>query len=167
MNKDSRILIGKVSGCFGVKGWLKVFSYSDPRENITRYKSWYVNGKLYDNIQSKKHSKLIVAKLEGIEDKETAMTFIGQNIEIDVSQLEQLNDEHFYWRDLVGLNVTNTKGISFGKVKSLLETGTHDVIVIKGNKGDRERLIPFIMNNTIIKVDLNEKTIVVDWHEDD
>lgn len=168
MNTDSRILIGQVSGCFGVKGWLKIFSYSNPRENITTYKSWIIGGRLYESIESKKNGKLIVAKLNGIDDKETAATFMGQDIEIEQAQLPQLESNHYYWRDLIGLQVSNTQGVDFGKIKSLLETGANDVIIIKG---DRERLIPYIADGsehqTIIKVDLETQTMVVDWHEND
>ena len=168
MNKDSRVLVGKVSGCFGVKGWLKIFSYCDPRENITTYSNWIVSDKVYNKVESKKNGKLIVAKLEGIDDKDTALTYIGQPVEIRESQLQQLNNDHYYWRDLVGLEVTNTEGIVFGKISSMLETGTHDVIIIKG---DRERLVPYITDEsrgkTVLKVDLEEKTMLVDWHKDD
>ncbi|HFC31086.1 MAG TPA: ribosome maturation factor RimM [Oceanospirillales bacterium] len=164
MNKDSRILVGKVSGCFGVKGWLKIFSYCDPRENIASYESWLLGDKLYDSIEVKKQGKLIIAKLKGIDDKDTAMTFLGQKIEIYASQLQKLNNQQFYWRDLIGLKVSNTHGIEFGKIASMLETGSNDVIVIKGK---RERLVPFIMNKTVVEVDLDAKTMVVDWHEDD
>lgn len=168
MNKDSRILIGQVSGCFGVKGWLKVFSYSDPRENIATYKSWIIDGKLFESIQSKKNGKLIVAKLEGVDDKETAQTFIGKKIEIEPQQLANLENGQFYWRDLVGLAVSNTDGIAFGKVKGMLETGANDVIIVKG---ERERLIPFIIgqsdDSTVIKVDIEQQTLLVDWHQDD
>ncbi len=164
MNKDARIVVGKVSGCFGVKGWLKIFSYCDPRENISSYKSWIIGNKVFTEIIAKKQGKLIVAKLEEINDKDTAMTMIGQKIEILESQLETLGANQYYWRDLIGLEVSNTKGIVFGKVASLLETGRHDVVVVKGS---RERLVPYIMNKTILKVDLQNKTLLVDWHEDD
>jgi 16S rRNA processing protein RimM len=164
MNPDSRILIGKVSGCFGVKGWLKIFSYSDPRENITTYKSWLVGDKLFDSVESKKNGKLIVAKLEGINDKETAQTFIGQKVEILQSQLRQLDTNQFYWKDLIGISVTNKQGVDLGIIKNMLETGSNDVIIIKG---ERERLMPYIADKTVIKVDLSNKTMLVDWHEDD
>lgn len=168
MNTDSRILIGQVSGCFGVKGWLKVFSYCQPRENITTYKSWIIGGKLYKSVESKKNGKLIIAKLKGINDKETAANLMGQDIEIEQEQLPQLEPNHYYWHDLIGLHVSNTQGVDFGKIKSLLETGANDVIIING---DKERLIPFIADGsehqTIIKVDLDKQTMVVDWHEDD
>jgi 16S rRNA processing protein RimM len=168
MNKDSRVLVGKVSGCFGVKGWLKIFSYCDPRENITTYKSWIVGGKVFDSVESKRNGKLIVAKLKGIDDKDIAMTLIGQTVEIREDQLERLRSDQFYWRDLVGLEVTNTKGIAFGKITNLLETGANDVIIIKG---ERERLVPYITDadngRTVIEVDIEKKTMVVEWHEDD
>ena len=168
MKNDSRILIGQVSGCFGVKGWLKIFSYSDPRENITTYENWIIDGEVYPSIQSKKNGKLIVAKLNGIDDKESAQTFIGKNIEIESQQLADLNDQQFYWRDLLGLNVSNKEGIDFGTLKSMLETGANDVMIVQGrNKGDRERLVPFIMGNTVIKISIENKTVLVDWHEDD
>jgi 16S rRNA processing protein RimM len=165
---DSRILIGKVSGCFGVKGWIKVFSYCDPRENITTYKSWIIGNKNYDSVESKRNGKLIVAKLAGIEDKDSALTLMGQTIEIEKQQLSQLPTDNYYWHDLVGLEVINTNGVSFGKIKSMLETGANDVVIVKG---ERERLIPYITDDTddrtIIKVDLQQKTLLVDWHEDD
>ena len=167
MTQNSRILIGEISGCFGVKGWLKVFSFSHPRENITKYKSWIVDGKEYHDIESKKQGKLVVAKFVGVDDKETAQTYIGKKIEITEEQLLQLDSNQFYWRDLVGLEVSNTKDIPFGVVNSLLETGVHDVIVVKDANNNKERLIPFIMNHTILNIDLETKTMLVDWHEDD
>ncbi len=168
MIKGSRVLVGKVSGCFGVKGWLKIFSYCNPRENITTYKSWIVDGKVFDSVESKRNGKLIVAKLKGIDDKDTAMTLIGQSVEIREDQLEQLPSNQYYWRDLIGLKVTNTKGIALGTITNLLETGANDVLIIKG---ERERLIPYITENdnnkTVIAVDLDNKTMTVEWHEDD
>ncbi|VAW39757.1 16S rRNA processing protein RimM [hydrothermal vent metagenome] len=169
MQQNRRILIGKVSGCFGVKGWLKIFSYCNPRENITAYKSWIVANQHYDSIQAKKHGKLIVAKLAGIDDIETAQALINQDVEIDRQQLAKLADTQFYWHDLIGLQVSNTKGVNFGKITTLLETGANDVIVVKSDKV--ERLIPYIIepsaNKTIIKIDLAENIMLVDWHEDD
>ena len=164
MTDNSRILIGKVSGCFGVKGWLKIFSYSEPRNNITQYSSWIVNGVVYKAIESKQNGKLIVAKLKGIDDKETAFTFIGQKIEIEKEQLISLDNDQYYWHDLVGLEVTNKQGVKFGTIKSLLETGAHDVAIIKG---ERERIIPYIMGQTILEVNLEQNSMLVDWHEDD
>lgn len=165
---NGRILIGKVSGCFGVQGWIKVFSYCEPRENITTYKSWIVGDTKFDSIESKRNGKLIVAKLKGIDDKDTALALMGQAIEIEEQQLSQLEGNQFYWHDLVGIEVKNTNGISFGKIKSLLETGANDVIIVKG---ERERLIPYITDDTddktVIKVDLKQNTMLVDWHEDD
>lgn len=168
MTNNGRILIGKVSGCFGVKGWLKIFSYSSPRDNITSYKSWIIDGRVFESVTSKKQGKLIVAKLDGIDDKDTALLMIGQKIEIDTQQLAQLDNDQFYWRDLIGVEVTNTSGIKFGKLQSILETGAHDVIFIKGaEKSQRERVIPYLMGDTIVEVDLKQNTMLVDWHEDD
>ena len=164
MNTNGRILIGKISGCFGVKGWLKVFSYSNPRENIVSYNNWIIDNKLFESIQAKKQGKLIVAKLVGIDDKDAAQAMIGQKIEIEKQQLAQLDDGHYYWHDLEGLEVSNTNGIAFGQLESVLETGANDVIFVKG---ERTRVIPYILDTVILKVDLEQKTMLVDWHEDD
>ena len=164
MTDNSRILIGKVSGCFGVKGWLKIFSYCEPRENIASYDTWIVNDKVFESVESKRNGKLIVAKLEGIDDKDTALSLLGQKIEINKEQLHSLNNDQYYWHDLVGLEVTNKQGVNFGTIKSLLETGAHDVVIIKG---ERERIVPYIMGQTILKVNLEENSMLVDWHEDD
>lgn len=164
MTDNSRILIGKVSGCFGVQGWLKIFSYCEPRENITSYDTWIVNDIVFDSIDSKRNGKLIVAKLKGVDDKDTALTLIGQKIEINKEQLHKLDDDQFYWHDLTGLEVTNKQGVLFGTIKSLLETGAHDVVIING---DRERIIPYIMGQTILEVNLEKNSMLVDWHEDD
>ena len=164
MTDNSRILIGKVSGCFGVKGWLKIFSYCDPRENITSYKTWIVNDVVYKSIESKRNGKLVVAKFKGIDDKETAFTLIGQKIEIELEQLNSLDNDQYYWHDLVGLEVTNKLGVKFGTIKNLLETGAHDVVIING---DRERIVPYIMGQTILEVNLEKNSMLVDWHEDD
>lgn len=124
--------------------------------------------KFTSQYNPKKNGKLIVAKLKGIDDKESAQTFIGKNIEIESQQLADLNDQQFYWRDLVGLNVSNKEGVDFGTLKNMLETGANDVMIVQGrNKGDRERLIPFIIGNTVTEVSLENKTVLVDWHEDD
>lgn len=167
MNQNSRILIGKISGCFGVKGWLKIFSYSEPRENITTYKKWLIDGKTYDSFEAKKQGKLIIAKLEGIDDKDAAMSFLGKQIEIESAQLQTLEEGEFYWRDLEGLQVSNQDDVVFGRLHSIIETGAQDVIVVKDVEMKRERLIPFIYGHTILNVDLDNKTMKVDWHEDD
>jgi len=165
---NKRILIGEVSGCFGVKGWLKIFSYAQPRENIANYKNWYVDGILYKSVQAKKNSKLIVAKIDGVEDKESAQAFIGKTIEVDKADLKALSANEYYWHDLVGLTVVNQDELVFGRIKSLLETGAHDVIIVAPlDKQGRERLIPYLYGQTVVKVDLENKIMQVNWHEDD
>ena len=164
MTDNGRILIGKISGCFGIKGWVKVFSYSNTRENICTYKDWLIDGTLFKSVQSKKHGKNIVAKLKDVDSIEEAQMFIGQKIEITEQQLPKLKNDEYYWNDLIGLDVSNTNGISFGEIVNLMETGVNDVLIVKGN---RERLIPFLIPETVLNVDLENKTMLVDWHEDD
>ena len=75
-----------------------------------------------------------------------------------------LTDGHYYWRDLVGLSVLNQDGLALGRVSGLLETGANDVLVVEG---ERQRLIPFVPERYVLRVDLTGGQIVVDWHADD
>ncbi len=168
MTDNDLINVGEVSGVFGVKGWVKVFSFTQPRENILTYSPWILKkGKALKSVKlldGRRQGKLVVAALEGITDRDQAAALIGWKILIEKNQLPVTEQGEFYWVDLVGLNVVNLEGVDLGKVYTLLETGANDVLVVKD--GEKERLIPFIQPQTIIKVDLENGLIVVDWDAD-
>ncbi len=104
-----------------------------------------------------------MACLEGIEDRDSASDLLGWTITIDRNQLPKANPDEFYWADLIGMRVFSETKVDFGVVDHLLETGANDVLVVKGEK---ERLIPFIQGQSIIKVDLVQRVIEVDWDPD-
>lgn len=161
--KTDLITVGKVIGHFGVQGWLKVFSFTQPMENITVYRDWIVGGQLYKGIKSKKHGKTVVVYFTGIDNRSKAEPFIGMEVAIETTQLKALPNDEYYWRDLVGLKVVDQEGNALGLVDSLFETGANDVLVVKD--GETEVLIPFVDPETVKSVSLTEGVIVVDWQE--
>lgn len=167
MSEQRRICVGKISGLFGIKGWVKVFSYTDPRENILNYVPWQLTkGKETREItvaDGKKHGETIIACFDKINSREEAALLCGWDIYIDYNQLPEPEENEYYWADLVGLRVETTQGVHLGVVDHLLETGANDVLVVQG---DRERLIPFLQGQTVVKIDLEKGMIIVDWDPD-
>lgn len=161
------ITLGRINGVYGVKGWIKVYSFTAPIENILNYKTWQLSknnqNKAVSLVGGKKHGKGIIAKLEGYDSREDIALLLTSEIRIARNLLPNLPEGEYYWRDLVGLKVVNVAGVEFGHVDHVFDTGANDVLVVKGKS---ERLIPFIQGQCIKKVDLNEGVILVDWPED-
>jgi len=164
MANQELLELGKISGVFGVKGWVKVYSYTDPREGITDYSPWRVKQqgqwREYQVEAGKRQGKTVVAKLKGIDDRDQAQLLTGGVIAILPDQLRELADNEYYWRQLQGLRVVNTEGVELGVISHMMETGANDVMVVSG---DRERLIPFTQGHTVVNVDLDAGVITVDW----
>jgi 16S rRNA processing protein RimM len=162
--QQQHISVGKISGVFGVKGWVKVFSFTDPRENILTYSPWLLQKgdqiKTVNVVDGQLQGKTIVAQLAGIDDRDQAASLMGWDIFITQDQLPKAAKGEYYWSDLIGLQVETIDGVQLGAVDSLLETGANDVIIVQG---ERERVIPFLQGRTIIKVDLDAGKIIVDW----
>lgn len=168
MANDDYISAGEVSGVFGVKGGVKVFSFTQPRENILRYSPWLLqkNNQIKELkvVGGQRQGNLVVAELEGISDRDQAFALIGWSISIKREQLPKPKADEYYWVDLVGLEVETDLGVKLGKVDHLLETGANDVLVVVDGKV--ERLIPFLQPQTVLKVDLANQLLVVDWDPD-
>lgn len=166
-SEDTGVLLGRIVGFFGVKGWLKVFSYTDPREAILDYDTWQLsqNGgfKPVQLAEGKRHGKSVIVRFSGVDDRDTAAAFLDAEIVVPRTALPEATDGSFYWADLEGLSVIRQDGESIGQVDRVLETGAHDVLVVKG---DSERLIPFVMQEFIVDVDLDNGVITVDWEWD-
>lgn len=164
------IPVGKISGVFGVKGWVKVFSFTEPRENILEYKPLYVRRHgdwlAIDVNGGQLQGKAVVMSLENVIDREQAMALIGSELAIKRSQLVETEDDEFYWADLIGLSVINSEDQLLGQVDHLLETGANDVLVVNAVEPDAQYLIPFVLEETVLDVDLENKQIRVDWQTD-
>lgn len=171
---ESPVIIGEITGVSGVKGWVKVFSHTEPRLNIVKYDPWLLKlGKEWKSVKlvnGRSQGKTIVAQLEGINDREKAHSLIGTKIAIQSSQLKKLGEDEFYWRDLEGLEVINLQGEVIGKVSHLIETGANDVLVIKTPKvageKSKEMMIPYIPEQVIKRVDLDANQVEVDWDDE-
>ncbi len=159
-------VLGRVSGLFGVRGWIKVYSHTSPKENILSHPFWYLyregEWQEYKLKQGKIHGKGIVAALEGVTDRDQAAALNGAEIAIPRDRLPEIPADEYYWCDLEGKRVVNLEGIELGRVDYLFETGANDVMVVKG---DSQRLLPFIAQ-VIRDVDLDGDLITVDWDAD-
>jgi 16S rRNA processing protein RimM len=157
------IVLGRVAGVYGVRGWVRVFSDTDPRDNILRYAPWLLNGTLHRVLEGRKHGKGLVVRLEGCDDRDQAAALVGQAISIYRDQLPAPRPDEFYWADLEGLSVETLNGEPLGRVSHLFSTGANDVLVIKG---ERERLLPFAWDDVVKDVDFDAGMIRVDWDPD-
>ena len=164
--KDERLVVlGRISGVYGVKGWLKIYSETDPVQNIVKYDPWLIRkDKTWHKIkplQGKKHGKGVVAQLEGYSDRDQAAELKGCEIAVKREQLPSVaNMEEYYWTDLEGLRVENLEGFYLGEISHLFETGSNDVIVIKG---ERERFVPYIREQVVKSIDLDKRLMILDW----
>ena len=160
------VILGRISGLYGVKGWLKIFSYTDPRENILNYRDWYVRKesnepwRLVTLHNGKAQGKGIIAQLIDIDDRDRAAELLGAEIAIPRDLLPETSADEYYWAELIGLRVLTVSGDDLGRVDHLIETGANDVLVVQG---DRERLIPYIPGQVIVDIDLAQGIIHVDW----
>lgn len=167
--EDSRmVMLGRVSGLFGVKGWIKVFSDTEPRDNILNYSPWYLRRQgewqAYEVLDGRPHGKGIVAKLAQCPDRDAAAELVGSDIAVRREQLPAPGEQEYYWSDLRGLKVRTLHGVELGQVINLMETGANDVLVVReAGESGRERLIPFILHQVICEVDLEQGVLTVDW----
>lgn len=162
------VVMGKVVGAQGIQGWVKVQTFTEYLDSLLDYNIWYVGNEQawrpLEVLEANVHGgKGLIAKLQGIADRTAAEKYKGQLIAVPRAELPEQKEGEYYWSDLVGLSVENLAGEKFGTVDSLLETGANDVLVVKGESG--EKLIPFI-DSVIKQVSLKDKTIRVDWQAD-
>lgn len=165
---DRWVVVGQINGFYGVRGWVKVFSQTAPREGIAAYKPLYLkrDGSWHPIViaEGRLQGKGVVLKFEGIDDRDAAAALMGAELAVKRSQLPPTAADEYYWTDLVGLAVVNQDGVDLGTIDHLFETGANDVIVVRG---DRERLIPFVQGSVIKRVDLAARRMDVDWDADD
>lgn len=160
---DRLLAMGRIVGVFGVEGWVKVESFTEPRENLGRYRPWHVVKGAVDHEAAtprlRAHGKGLVAKLDGIDDRDAAAALIGAEIRIARACLPRPKPGEYYWADLEGLAVRTVDGVELGSVSHLIATGANDVLVVRG---DRERLVPYIAD-VVRRVDPGAGLIEVDW----
>jgi 16S rRNA processing protein RimM len=180
-NSGKLIVIGSIGAPFGVRGWVKVNSYTEPRENIINFLNWRL---ITDSVQEisvaikkvkelKRHQDNYIALLDGVSDRNQAALFTNRKIAVFREELPSLTEGEYYWADLVGATVINVNQVDasqtvLGIVVELFETGANDILLVKDSHTAKEYLIPYIQNQTILKVNLTEpKSILVDWEDID
>lgn len=162
------VVLGSIAGPYGICGWVRVRSSTEPPGNILRYGRWQVGRSgCWSPIgvaEGQVRGRSVIVRLDGCHDRDGASGYRGCEIAVERSQLPDVEDGEFYWMDLVGLRVATTDGVSLGEVARMMETGANDVMVVRG---DVERLIPFLPGKVVRSVDVERGAIVVDWHPDD
>lgn len=171
MSEQEKMVVGKLGATYGIRGWLKVFSYTENAESIFSYAPWFI--KVRDQWQEcliedwKRHGQGFVVKLSSLNLREDAQALTNAEIAINSNVLPSLPEEEFYWRELFGMEVVTTKGYNLGKVTDIMETGSNDVLVVKANPkdafGQKERLVPFLDEHVIKSIDRDAQRIEVDW----
>ncbi|MGI9205580.1 MAG: ribosome maturation factor RimM [Woeseiaceae bacterium] len=164
MSDSKPVVLGHISGLFGVRGWVKVHSYTKPREAILDYADWLIDRdgelRLIGVAEGKRHGKTIIARFSDVNDRDEAAGFIDCDISVSRDSLPETADGEHYWTDLEGLQVVHRDGTVLGKVSHLLETGANDVLVVKG---DQELLIPYVKEDVVESVDIENGIINVNW----
>ena len=167
MTNERRILLGRVLGAFGVRGELKIQSYTDPENALLRYQPWILSQsgseRDFDGAKGRVTAKGVVATFPGIADRDAAEALGGAEVWVDRAQLPPPGPGEYYWVDLEGLTVVNLEGVVLGTVSHLLNTGSNDILSVAG---DRERLVPFIEGDFVKSVDFDARRITVDWDAD-
>lgn len=164
---ERRVVLGRISGLYGVKGWVKVYSFTEPKENILTYSPWLLGvagtWREYPVAAGRLQGKGVIAALEGVGDRDQARLLVGSEVAVCRERLPALAPGEYYWRDLLGLQVATVRGVPLGSVDRLMETGGNDVLVVRG---ERERLIPWLPDRVVVAVDLVAGTLTVDWDPD-
>ncbi len=158
------VVLGRVTGLYGVHGWLKIFSHTQPRDGILDYRPLYFSirdeWRQLELEDGRAHGKGVVFKVAGYDGRDGALALLGSDIAIRREQLPKPVPGEYYWSDLQGLRVLTVDGADLGVVDHLLETGANDVLVVEG---DRQRLLPFLQGDVIKSIDLVAGTMRVDW----
>jgi len=161
---DRLIVVGRILGLYGVGGWVRVFSETDPREGIVGYTPWLLGRRgrweVREVESGRRLGKGVVAKLVGCDDRDSAALLLGAEVAVRRGQLPSPAPDEYYWADLEGLEVRTVEGLSLGRIDRIFATASNDVLVVMG---ERERLIPFIRGQVVRRVDLAAGVVEVDW----
>lgn len=170
-----RVTLGRVAGVYGIKGWVRLHSFTRPLENLLDYTPWWVaSGQGFEArlVEGKPHAGGLIALISGpdgatISDRDVAASLIGAEIQVDRRQMPEPGEGEYYWFDLVGLAVRNLEGVALGTVVEVTSNGAQDVLVLRDGEVERlERLIPFVQGPIIRSVSLQDGVIVADWQPD-
>jgi len=166
------VVVGRVSGAYGVRGWVKIVPFSDARDSVLRaVPRWWLRGAgqgtvqtVHEVVESRPQGSSVVAQLRGVVDRNGAEALKGAEVAISRAEFPAAGADEYYWIDLVGCEVANPAGTVLGRVTELQEYGAHPVLAVRG-PDDVERLIPFV-DRHVLSVDIAGRRIVADWDLD-
>lgn len=161
MNLNNKILIAKIQAHQGLNGWLKVYSYSETKQKFSEYKYFFIqkdNNTIRLDIEDISIGKSIKVKFKNFNCREDSQDYIGEEIFINEDQLDVLEANQFYWNELIGLTAYLNNGKKIGIVSDIIETGSNDVLVIKG---EEEILVPYVFGESVMEVVVKEKKIII------
>ncbi len=157
------ITLGKIGKTYGIKGWFKVISFTNPAENILNYPTWTLKHPRSTEVvaieASRPHAGGFIAKIKGCETPEEARLYTNAEIQIPKEELPELAPDEHYWHDLIGIEVYDLNNKKLGVIDEVMATGANDVLRLKG---ESECLIPYIPQ-VIQTIDLENKRLIVDW----
>ncbi len=162
---SSLIELGVVGAPFGVRGWVKLRSFTDPPDRLLQHRrvqlglggTWTA----YRIEASGRSGGQLTAKLSGVDDRTRAQALRGAKVGVPRSELPQRDDKDFYRTDLIGCEVLNLAGLHLGKVQHFVETPLQVLMVVRG---EREYWVPAVPQH-LRRVDLAARQVVVDWDE--
>jgi 16S rRNA processing protein RimM len=165
MSGESSALIqlGFVGAPFGVRGWIKLRSHTDPPERLLDHRTLLIGrGSVWQNYRieaSGRSGGALTVKLAGVEDRDQAQALRGAEVCVPRSELPQRDDKDFYRADLIGCDVVNLEGLDLGIVQHFIETPAQVLMVVRGTQ---EFWIPAVPQH-LRRVDLQQRRVVVDW----
>lgn len=168
------VVVGRLTTVYGVRGWVKLHSYTEPMENILGFDRMYLqrNGQwqAIEFEDCKRHQKGLVVQLSGVADRDAAKAYCQCDLAVPAEDMPPLETGDYYWHQLEGLKVYSQVAGKpeqlLGQVDHLMETGANDVVAVKPCEDSidkRERLIPWLPDQVVKAVDLDTGRITVDW----
>ena len=158
-----QIEIGRIVGVFGIKGWLKVQSFTEPVEGILDYAEWHLDrpgiAGTWRVRDGGRQGRQVVASLAEVEDRDEAQRFVGARIAVEREQLAPLQAREYYRADLIGLRVLNAQGFEFGRIAHFIDGPAYPLMVVRGAK---EHWLPATPQQ-LRRVDLARGEVLVDW----
>jgi 16S rRNA processing protein RimM len=176
VQQDDLVVVGRVTAPFGVKGWVKVHSYTQPVGNIASYQPLYLeqrgddkSGAALEFDHWRKHGKGFVAHIVGCDDRDQALLLSKRDLVCSVAQLPVLDGGDIYWRELEGMQVVarwQDVDSLLGDIAWMTNAGASDVMVVCATEqsiDDRERWIPWLMDQVVLHIDRSARRITVEW----
>ncbi|MEO8017883.1 MAG: ribosome maturation factor RimM [Pseudomonadota bacterium] len=167
MNKPGQIAVGRLGAAHGVRGWLRVQSFTDPPQRLFEWRSWYLQSEKGATrevklLEMRPQGKGWIARIEGVDERDGAARLTGQMILVDREQLPPAEGREHYRDDLVGFEAKNLEGALLGVVDHFVDTPGNTVMVIKGV---REHWVP-VTGQHLRSIDKDARAVLVDWPED-